>query len=88
MAKRETSLSQPEWSAAGRLLAEAREAAGLSQSELARRLGRSQPYVWKIENGRQRVDLLEAVRYLDAVETDAGQFMRERRCRLDGQYLE
>ncbi len=38
----------------------ARERAGLSQSEAARRLGRQQSYVWKCENGVRRVDVIEA----------------------------
>src|SRR5689334_21895667 len=37
----------------------AREEAGLTQREVARRLGRSQSYVCKAENGEQRVDVVE-----------------------------
>lgn len=37
----------------------ARERAGLSQSEAARRLGQHQSYIWKCENGVRRVDVVE-----------------------------
>lgn len=41
------------------ILREAREAAGLSQSELARKLGRGQSAIWKVENAEQRLDFVE-----------------------------
>ena len=37
----------------------ARERAGLSQAEAARRLGKRQAYVWKSEVGERRVDVIE-----------------------------
>jgi len=37
----------------------AREQAGLSQAETARRLGKGQAYVWKSEVGERRVDAVE-----------------------------
>lgn len=37
----------------------AREQAGLSQAEAARRLGKGQAYVWKSEVGERRVDAVE-----------------------------
>jgi len=37
----------------------ARERAGLSQAETARRLGKGQAYVWKSEVGERRVDAVE-----------------------------
>jgi transcriptional regulator with XRE-family HTH domain len=42
-----------------KLLHEARRGAGLSQSELAHRLGRSQSFVSKYESGDLRLDLVE-----------------------------
>ena len=41
-------------------LRSARERAGLSQAEAARRLGKGQAYVWKSEVGERRVDVIEA----------------------------
>jgi len=41
------------------LLVEARDAAGLTQVELARRLDRPQSFVSKYENGERRLDVIE-----------------------------
>ncbi len=39
----------------------ARKAAGLTQRQLANKLKRSNSFVWKIEAGERRVDLLEFI---------------------------
>jgi len=41
----------------GRLLRELRESQGLSQRELARKLDRTQAFVWKVEQGIQHLDI-------------------------------
>jgi len=41
----------------GRLLRESRLASGLSQREVAKVLGRTQSYIWKIEVGAQHIDI-------------------------------
>ena len=41
------------------LIADYRAAAELKQSEVAKRLGRQQPFVSEIESGQRRVDLIE-----------------------------
>lgn len=41
------------------LLRELREAAGLTQEQLAQRLERDQPWVSVIESGQRRVDVIE-----------------------------
>lgn len=48
-----------EYGAFLRRLREARERAGLSQAETARRLGKPQSYVSKCESGERRVDVVE-----------------------------
>jgi HTH-type transcriptional regulator/antitoxin HipB len=53
------------------LLVEARERSGLTQSELASRLGRYQSVVAAIEGGGRRVDLVEFLAIADALEIDA-----------------
>jgi predicted transcriptional regulator len=44
-----------------RRLRKARQDAKLSQSEAARRLGKTQAFIWKCEVGERRVDFVEAV---------------------------
>jgi len=61
---------RPEYAALARLLVQAREGAGLSQSELARRLHRRQAFVWKIENAMQSPDLVELMDIASATGTD------------------
>ena len=61
----------------------ARRAAGLTQMDVAQRLGQPQSYVSKYEAGRRRLDLVEVVsvcavlgigvqKLVDALEEDAG----------------
>lgn len=42
-------------------IVQARKAAGLTQRQLASKLKRSNSFVWKIEAGERRVDLLEFI---------------------------
>lgn len=49
----------PEYDRFRKRLRSARERAGLSQAEAARRLGKGQAYVWKSEVGERRVDAIE-----------------------------
>ncbi len=53
------SIYSPEQAELLRLLCEERREAGLSQTELAKRLGRSQSFVSKYESGQLRLDLVE-----------------------------
>lgn len=45
------------------LLKEARSKAGLTQTQLAQRLGKPQSYVAKVEGGERRLDVIEYVHY-------------------------
>jgi transcriptional regulator with XRE-family HTH domain len=49
-----------------------RHSAGLSQVELAKRLGKGQSYVSKIERGEQFVDVLEFVCWCEACGSQPG----------------
>jgi transcriptional regulator with XRE-family HTH domain len=51
-------------------LVAAREAAGLSQHELARRIGRPQSYVSKCESGERRVDIVELIQISKVLRAD------------------
>ncbi len=53
----------------GGLLRELRESRGLSQRELAKKLDRTQAFVWKVEQGIQHLDittLIDMARVLDS----------------------
>lgn len=61
------------------LLRTVRQEAGLSQTELARRLGRAQSWVSKAESGERRIDAVELVDVLDAVGLSVAEFARRLR---------
>jgi transcriptional regulator with XRE-family HTH domain len=57
-------------------LTAAREAAGVSQHELARRLGRPQSFVSKCESGERRVDIVELIHIFKALRADPVELVR------------
>ncbi len=59
------------------LLKQARMAAGLSQTEAARRLGRPQSFVSKCESGERRVDIVELLAFCEAYGKDPMEFVTE-----------
>lgn len=62
-----------------RMLAEAREKSGLSQQEVADRLGRPQTYVSKCETGRRRMDVVEFLEMAEVLGFDPAAFIRRLR---------
>lgn len=52
-------------------LADARKAAGLTQVQLADKLGRPQSFVAKYEVGERRIDVVEFCEIADALKLDA-----------------
>jgi len=58
-------------------LTDARRSAGLSQTELAARLGRRQQFVSKFESGERRLDIVEFVDIAHALGLDAAALLRE-----------
>jgi ribosome-binding protein aMBF1 (putative translation factor) len=57
---------EPEFNLARKLIA-ARAAAGLSQAEVAERMGTKQSEVSRIESGRQNISIEKLARFADAV---------------------
>jgi len=53
------------------VLVEARRKAGLTQAELAARLGKDQSFISIIERGQRRVDVIEFMVLADALKLDA-----------------
>ncbi|MGV3615285.1 MAG: helix-turn-helix domain-containing protein [Fimbriimonas sp.] len=61
----------------GSLLREKREAAGLSQRDVARELDRTQAFVWKVEQGVQHMDLATLIDYAKLLGVAASELVRE-----------
>lgn len=59
------------------LLIQAREEAGLSQQDVADRLGRHQTYVSKCERGERRMDLIEFLEIARALGFDPHKFIKK-----------
>ena len=53
-------------------IVEARNQAGLTQRQLAAKLKRSDSFVWKIEAGERRVDVLEFIEIARCIGVDLG----------------
>ncbi|MDB5983565.1 MAG: family transcriptional regulator [Pseudomonas sp.] len=58
------------------LLLEAREAAGLTQHELAAKLGRPQSFVSKTENAERRLDVIEFLELCRCLASDPHAILR------------
>ena len=59
------------------LLVAAREKAGLTQQQLATRLGKPQSFISKYEGGERRIDVIEFIAIADALEMDASRAIRD-----------
>jgi len=63
------------------LMIAARERAGLTQTELAERIGQTQSFVSKCERGERRLDVVEFVEFVSAMGLDPSsiftQFIRQ-----------
>ena len=60
-----------------KLLRRAREAAGLTQTELAGRLNKPQSYIYKNESGERRVDVTEYLDIMYALGKDPHEILDE-----------
>ncbi|GAA0603235.1 helix-turn-helix transcriptional regulator [Craurococcus roseus] len=59
------------------LLIEGRRASGLTQTDLAARLGRPQSFVSKYETGERRLDVVEFLEVAEALRLDAAELLAE-----------
>lgn len=57
------------------ILKDARESLGLSQGQVAARIGRPQTYISDIETGVRRIDSIEFLRIAKALKLDPGEVM-------------
>ena len=59
------------------LLLAAREKAGLTQQQLADRLGKPQSFISKYEGGERRIDVIEFIAIADILDMDASRAIRD-----------
>jgi transcriptional regulator with XRE-family HTH domain len=71
------SLRSPDHQRVIALLVNARAKAGLTQQQLADRLGKPQSFVAKYEGGERRIDLIEFLAIAYALEFDPARAVRE-----------
>ena len=62
------SLHTPEYAALIRVLIDTRKESGMTQQEVAARLGKPQSYVAKLEGGERRLDVVEFVEIAKAMD--------------------
>ena len=58
-------------------LVETRKAAGVTQVQLAERLGRPQSFVSKVERGERRIDVIEFCQIAEALGHDPSKLLKE-----------
>jgi transcriptional regulator with XRE-family HTH domain len=71
------SLKSPEYARLIALLVAVRKKAEIRQQVLARRLGKPQSFVAKYEGGERRIDLVEFIAIVRALESDPVRLFRE-----------
>lgn len=69
-------IHSPQHQALCELLIAARRKAGLTQHEVAERLGRPQSFVAKVEGGERRLDVIEFIELTRALGVDPTRLMR------------
>jgi transcriptional regulator with XRE-family HTH domain len=66
----------PEYRRLCELLVQARESARLRQADVAKRLGKPQSYVSKVEIGERRLDVVEFLEFARAIDADPVRLLR------------
>lgn len=64
------SLNSPRHELVKSALVEQRKAVGMTQTEVAEKLGRPQSYIAKVEGGERRVDVIELLELADVIRLD------------------
>jgi HTH-type transcriptional regulator/antitoxin HipB len=59
------------------LIASARKRAGLSQAQVARALGRHQPFIATLESGQRRIDVVELIELAEAIGFDPSRLLKK-----------
>lgn len=57
-------------------LKQAREEAGLTQVQVAKKIGRPQSHISNVESGQQRIDVIELKRFAEIYKKNIGFFMK------------
>jgi transcriptional regulator with XRE-family HTH domain len=70
-------LQSPRHEALRAFLVRARQKAGLSQAEVAAKLGRYQSFVATVEGGQRRVDVVEFLAFAEAIGFDPGEAIKK-----------
>jgi transcriptional regulator with XRE-family HTH domain len=71
------SLKSPEYARLIAMLVAARQAAGVRQQKLAAKLGRPQSFIAKYEGGERRIDVVEFIAIVRALDADPVKLFRE-----------
>ena len=71
------SLSSARQQRLAELLIRYRDEAGLNQADVARALGRHQPFISNLESGQRRLDVVELLDLAEAVGFDPVELIRE-----------
>jgi transcriptional regulator with XRE-family HTH domain len=76
-------VNQKDYKHLGAALAAARDRAGLTQQALARLLRKPQSFISNYERGQRRIDVLELLRIVEALDGDPGKVFSDvlNRCR-------
>ncbi|CAJ9726261.1 XRE family transcriptional regulator [Burkholderia pseudomallei] len=68
-------LHEPRYQRIAALLMDLRKARGLLQQDVADRIGRPQGFVSKVESGSRRLDVIELLDFLRALDADPHEFI-------------
>jgi len=59
------------------ILTERRKEAGLTQADVARAMGRHQPFIANIESGQRRIDIVELMQLAEIMELNLHEVLEE-----------